>query len=39
MCTQRADGVQMHRELGSPSLLGVRFPGDTDGEVLLRLWA
>lgn len=29
----------MNRELGSPSLFGVRFPGDTDGEVLLRLWA
>jgi hypothetical protein len=39
MCTQLADGVQVHGELGSPSLFGVRFAGDADGAVLLRLWA
>lgn len=39
MCTALADGVHVHGELGSPSLFGVRFPGDTNGEVLLGLWA
>ena len=35
MCRPLADGVRLHRDLGSPSLFRVRFPGDPDGKVLL----